>query len=156
MEGELTLKSLIRASGKTQAQVAAEIGTDPTYISQMANGKVNWVNSAYFPALVGVLGLNFTQVRSLRPDAITDIAAAAAKAGIATHTQPPSNETPTHKPTPELAEMLERYAVIDEELREPAWKRYLASIPVGQASARDWYELFLKLKSMGLNPPEIC
>lgn len=153
MEGELTLKSLIKASGKTQAQVAAEIGTDPTYISQMANGKVNWVNSAYFPALVGVLGLNFTQVRSLRPDAITDIAAAAAKAGIATHTQPPNNE----KPTPELAEMLERYAVIDDELSNPEWRRFLASLPVtAQNTAKDWYALFVQLKEMGLNPEKAC
>ncbi|WP_407570694.1 helix-turn-helix domain-containing protein [Deinococcus altitudinis] len=68
------LKGYIKASGKTQRQIADEAGMPmPTYLSQMANGKVNWVRSDYFPALVRVLGLKEEDVRFLRPEAVIEI-----------------------------------------------------------------------------------
>lgn len=78
---DMSLRALIKATGKTQAQVAEDIGTDPTYVSHMVNGKVNWVNSAYFPALALSLGLTVRQIELLRPDMVTPLVAAAVKAG---------------------------------------------------------------------------
>lgn len=79
---ELSLRQLIREVGKTQAQIADELGVDPTYVSQMVNGKVNWRNSMYFPALVTALGLTFRQVQQIRPDAVSDLVSMAVRTGV--------------------------------------------------------------------------
>lgn len=72
-----SLREYIRASGKTQAKVAEEIGADPTYVSQMVNGRVNWVKSDYFPALVNTLSIPPQDVRELRPEAVITMASPA-------------------------------------------------------------------------------
>jgi transcriptional regulator with XRE-family HTH domain len=64
------LRGYIRASGKTQAKVAEEIGTDPTYVSQLVNGRVNWVKSDYFRKLAEVLDLTVEDITELNPDMV--------------------------------------------------------------------------------------
>lgn len=68
------LKSYIRRATKTQAQLADELGVDKTYMSQLATGKVNWVNSSYFGALVKALGLKEHEVKALKPEAVIELA----------------------------------------------------------------------------------
>ncbi len=68
--GEL-LKTYIKRSGKTQRQVAEETGIpSPTYLSQMANARVNWVASEYFRPLTKALGLSVAEIADLNPDLI--------------------------------------------------------------------------------------
>lgn len=72
--GEL-LKDFIRRSGKTQRKLADEINADPTYISQMTRGKVNWINSQYFAAIVSALGIRPDEVRELKPESVINFQA---------------------------------------------------------------------------------
>lgn len=72
LEDDLKLKILIRNSGKTQAQIADEIGVDRTYMSQLATGKVSWVNSSYFGALTKALGMTDDQIKAVKPSAVIE------------------------------------------------------------------------------------
>lgn len=74
------LREFIKRSGKTQRQVADEAGIpQPSYLSHMVNGRINWVESNYFPELSTALGLNLREIEELRPDAVTKMMAAAAE-----------------------------------------------------------------------------
>lgn len=72
MEDNIKLKVLIQNSGKTQAQIADEIGIDRTYMSQMATGKVSWINSGYFSALAKALDMTDEQIKAVKPSAIIE------------------------------------------------------------------------------------
>lgn len=64
------LRAFIKRSGKLQRQVAEEIGADPTYVSQMVAGRVDWINSGYFSALLKALNISDDEVRQFAPDAV--------------------------------------------------------------------------------------
>lgn len=65
------LRAFIKRSGKTQRQIADEVGIpQQSYLSHMANGRVNWVESEYFPKLAEALKLSQTEVLELRPDMV--------------------------------------------------------------------------------------
>lgn len=70
LDDNIKLRLLIRESGKTQAQIADEVGIDRTYLSQMVTGKVSWTNSRYFPALVQALSMSEAQVKAVKPSAM--------------------------------------------------------------------------------------
>lgn len=84
------LKGYIRRAEKTQTQLAEELNTDKTYISQMATGKVNWVNSSYFPALAEALSLSKEEIRELKPEIIWETPLTP---------DPPDPSTPTRYPS---------------------------------------------------------
>jgi SOS-response transcriptional repressor LexA len=65
------LKRYIQRSGKTQRKISEEAGIpNPTYLSQMANGRVNWIESDYFRPLSDVLGLSIQEMKELNPSLI--------------------------------------------------------------------------------------
>lgn len=152
---DLSLRALIKASGKTQSQIADEIGVDRTYVSQMVNNKVNWTNSAYFPALVSALGLTFRQVEKLRPDAVTQLMAAAIQAGDSiTRSGPPIPPVVPHRETPvtippELQQVIDEHGGTYPELRDPTIQKIIAAPrnfggpDNGPQTAQDWLEYFL-------------
>lgn len=155
----LSLRALIAASGKTQAQIADELGVDRTYISQMVTGKVNWVNSAYFPALVGALRLTFRQVEQLRPDAVTGLARAAVEAGQLVPTDGGMRlvePTPSTRPLPDaLQEAITLYSKRYSDLLDPVWQQYLASFRwrTGEPTDPDrWLDLYRDLVRAGVEP----
>lgn len=151
----MSLRALIKATGKTQAQIADEIGVDRTYVSQMVNGKVNWVNSAYFPALVAALGLNFRQVEKLRPDAVTQLMSAAIQSGAVVEAPIP---TPEPRPLPDgLQSAIDVYGKRFSDLQDPAWQQYMAKFRwrTGQPEdAEAWLDLYRDLSRAGIVPGE--
>ena len=65
------LKAYIARSKKTQRQIAEEAGVpNPSYLSHMANGRVNWVESDYFRPIATALGLKTHEIAELKPDLI--------------------------------------------------------------------------------------
>ncbi|PJI55217.1 hypothetical protein CTI14_06835 [Methylobacterium radiotolerans] len=76
------LRTYIKRTGKTQRQIAEEAGIpQPSYLSHMVNGRVNWVESHYFSHLASALGLTFREIQELRPDSVTQMMAAALQIG---------------------------------------------------------------------------
>lgn len=65
------LKGYIARSKKTQRQIAEEAGVpNPSYLSHMANGRINWVESDYFRPIATALGLKTQEIAELKPDLI--------------------------------------------------------------------------------------
>ena len=82
------LRKYIQRSSKTQRQVADEVGIgQPSYVSHMANGRVNWVESEYFPKLAEALSLTVDEVKELRPEVIVIAAPVASSAAAAEYVQ---------------------------------------------------------------------
>ncbi|GGJ89972.1 helix-turn-helix domain-containing protein [Deinococcus aquiradiocola] len=140
------LRAYIRASGKTQAKVAEEIGADPTYISQMVNGRVNWIKSDYFPALVKILSIKEEDVRRLNPAAIIEVSQPAAKT---------SRERSDVTIAASLLEAAELYGQRFPDLRDQAWQNYLHSFRPHGAIAdtpEEWLDLYRDLIKHGITP----
>lgn len=86
------LREYIKRSGKTQRQIADEAGVpNPSYLSHMVNGRVNWVESQYFPHLATALNLSFRDIKELRPDAVTEMMLTAIQAGAIEPPVQPAN-----------------------------------------------------------------
>lgn len=130
------LKVFIRRATKTQAQVADEVEMDRTYLSQMVNGKVNWVNSSYFPALVTTLGIKEHEVRELNPAAVITVAAP----------DPDPTPAPQRMLPPGLLDAVEEYGDTHPALRKPRVQEQLALVrhwDGGPKTARDWLDFYL-------------
>lgn len=70
------LKAFIERSGKTQRQIADELGVDESYVSKLASGSVNWTASRkFFVPLIRSLGIRPDEVAALRPDVVIEFAA---------------------------------------------------------------------------------
>ncbi|EYB69095.1 hypothetical protein DEIPH_ctg011orf0063 [Deinococcus phoenicis] len=139
---------------------------DPTYLSQMVNGKVNWVNSSYFPALVTALGLKAEQVRELKPGVFIEIPApTSTRPGSPASTAHPLSAgaqgyraPPAEPPIPDaLREAVETFGQQPEfaPLREPRWVRYLANIPFRRTPATpgEWLAVYVSRRDE-VDPPE--
>lgn len=155
MSEDLSLRALIKAAGKTQAQIADDLGVDRTYVSQMVNGKVNWVNSAYFPALVTALGLNFRQIQQLKPDAVTGLVSAAIKTGAALTLK---ESAPHARPLPQgLQDAIDAFGKRFPDLLDAKWQQYLAGFQWRRGIPEDptaWLDLYRDLDRAGVVPGE--
>lgn len=70
------LRAFIERSGKTQRQVADELGVDESYVSKLASGSINWTASRkFFVPLVHALSIRPDEVAALRPDVVIEFAA---------------------------------------------------------------------------------
>ena len=70
------LKAFIERSGKTQRQIADELGVDESYVSKLASGSINWTASRkFFVPLVRSLSIRPDEVAALRPDVVIEFAA---------------------------------------------------------------------------------
>lgn len=153
IDDDIKLKMLIRESGKTQAQIADEIGVDRTYISQMANGKVSWTNSRYFPALTQALGMTEEQIRAVKPYAVIEMTAPdpAPRRGPPVPPVVPFRETQITIPA-ELLQMVEKYGDDYPVLKTVQMQRMLAAprnfggAEVGPQTAEDWFDYWMANK----------
>ncbi|MGY2892795.1 helix-turn-helix domain-containing protein [Deinococcus sp. UYEF24] len=153
------LRSYIRASGKTQAKVAEEIGTDPTYVSQLVNGRVNWVKSDYFRRLTAVLGLSVAEIADLNPDLIVSEAEPSEKrykysAGAR------GWKVPKQEPEPIPDSLLEAAALYGDNeefsgIREYRWQRWMADSPHKKrpSTPEEWLGFYMTVKDR-FNPKE--
>lgn len=67
------LQGFIARSGKTQRQIAEEIGVDESYISKLATGSINWAASRkYFGRLAQALGLRPDEISEVNPAAVVE------------------------------------------------------------------------------------
>jgi SOS-response transcriptional repressor LexA len=95
------LGAFIERSGKTQRKIAEEAGIpNPSYLSHMKNGRINWVESEYFRPLSRVLDLSIDEIQELNPDLVIQpspltLAAPTARADLAPQV-PSASELPDY------------------------------------------------------------
>ena len=154
------LKGFIRRSGKTQAQLADELGVDKTYMSQLATGKVNWVNSSYFGALAGALGLSEHEVRELNPAAVVNILpsedVSSAPFDPRTLFHPPAQRERVKRDlSPNLSQMIEEKQEKYPQLRETRWQQHLNQTRFANGQEPDadgWFEMYQALRRNNVEP----
>lgn len=129
------LKGYISRSKKTQRQISEEVGMpNPSYLSHMANGRINWVESDYFRPLADALGLKTEEVAELKPDLIIS------------STLSPDPEPPGRVLPPSLMEAIEEYGDLHPALRKPRVQEQLALVrhwDGGPKTAQDWLDFYL-------------
>lgn len=133
------LQQYIARSGKTQRQIAEEIGVEESYVSKLAGGTVGWVNSRkYFAPLVLALGLSPEEVKEIKPDAVVEFKA---------HTAPASDPDPPIPMLPdELLEASRLYGDSTPALRNTRILQQLAAVrhwDGGPRTPQDWLEFYL-------------
>ncbi|MCD0164454.1 helix-turn-helix transcriptional regulator [Deinococcus sp. 12RED42] len=148
------LRSFIKRSGKTQRQVAEEAGMpQPSYLSHMVNGRINWVESAYFPGLVTALNLSLREIKKLRPDIVTQLVTAAVQAGTFDESTVPE---PKARTLPQgLQEAIELHGKRYSDLRDPTWQNYLAGFRWREGEPEEpeaWLDLYRDLTRAGVVP----
>jgi len=139
------LRQYIRRAGKTQAKVADEVGMDPTYLSQLVNGRVNWVKSDYFRALVNALDIPVDDIAELNPSAVFSVTA--------------EKQGEQKKPKRPISDSLKEAAAIYggrfPDLATPLWQDYLESFrPRGLRAdtPEAWLDLYRDLAKHGITP----
>lgn len=136
-EGEQLGLYLERAQ-VTRQRLAKLLGVDLPYITKLIEDRVSWIDSEYFKQIAEILCLTDVEIETLKEPDRSQV-----------HKDVPRPPTPS----PELDEMFSKYMAINKELRAPAWRNFLASMKTKVTNtADDWYILFLKLKSMGIEP----
>ncbi|WP_197408542.1 helix-turn-helix domain-containing protein [Deinococcus actinosclerus] len=148
------LRRFIKRSGKTQRQVADEAGMpQPSYLSHMVNGRINWVESAYFPGLVTALNLSLREIKKLRPDIVTQLVTAAVQAGTFDE---PAMPAPKPRTLPHgLQEAVELYGKRYSDLQDPSWQNYLAGFRWREGEPEEpeaWLDLYRDLLRAGVVP----
>ncbi|KEF35513.1 hypothetical protein RDMS_01810 [Deinococcus sp. RL] len=138
------LKERREAKGLTQEQVV-DGTTVPSgsYLSNLESGKVNPGRSKHFPSLAAFLGLSEEEIRAINPSAVITL------------TPEPPAPSPRPRSLPdELAEMIAAKGHLAPELKEERWQQYLAGqrFSTGSVSPERWWNLFLLLKSAGVEP----
>lgn len=142
------LEFYLRRRRMPQKELAEALEVEPSYVSRMVKDHIGWVNGKYFGRIAAILRLSESEIKDLNPAAVVERAMEEAH-------RPQRLFLPS--PAPELQEMIETYSVIDEELKERAWRQFLAGLPTtAGASARDWYDVFTSLKRIGLQPDKAC
>lgn len=68
------LKDLLKQADISQAEMAKRVGVDATYMSRLARGQINWVNSGHFSKIAVELGLSSEEIRQLRPESVIEFA----------------------------------------------------------------------------------
>lgn len=150
------LKGYIQRSGKTQRQVAEEAGVpNPSYLSHMANGRINWIESDYFRPLTIALGMKVAEIAELKPDLILtpDEPALAPRRGPPIPPVVGPVDVPLEIPN-ELQELIDEYGDRPgyEALRN---RKSLQTLSVhraylgeedGPQTADQWHEYFLSLR----------
>jgi len=147
------LQQYIARSGKTQRQIAEEIGVEESYVSKMAGGTVGWVNSRkYFAPLVRALGLTPEEVKEIKPDAFVEIAtitpaSSALTAAALGYTFPEEEEEVIDLA---LLAAADKYGSSPEfsDLKHPAWLSFLNRIDFRQrpTTPEEWLTKFLKYR----------
>lgn len=134
------LRGFLRAAGKTQRELADELNVGATYVSQLVNGKVNWVRSGYFSAIVRALNVPPDTARALDPRPWAVFA----------------DQRPPPTPVPDaLAAAAAQYGGTFPELRSAAWQAYLAALhwQSGPPQTPDaWFTVFYQLRTLGVAP----
>lgn len=122
----------------TRRQLAELLGVDLSYITKLIEDRVNWVSSGHFKQIAEILCLTDVEIETLK---------------VADRSRAHKGTLRSQRPSPELDEMFSKYMPTNKDLRDPAWRNFLTSIKTKATNtADDWYVLFLKLKSMGVEP----
>lgn len=139
------LQHYIERSGKTQRQIAEEIGVEESYVSKMANGVVNWTTSRkYFAPLAKALGLKPEEVVEVNPSAVVSFDAP--RQGPLVKPRLPEIEVRLEVPSG-LQEAIEKYGDDYPELHLEANQRALTSLHryggANDLSSKEWFEVFM-------------
>ncbi|MDV6376454.1 helix-turn-helix domain-containing protein [Deinococcus arenicola] len=145
------LRGYIKRSGKSQRQLSDEVGIpQPSYLSHMANGRVNWVEGDYFRPLSEALGLSKEEIRELKPEIIWEDRSPT-RPGPPIPPVVPFRETPISIP-PELLQMVEKHGDAYPVLKTAQMQRMLAAprnfggAEVGPQTAEDWFDYWMANK----------
>lgn len=143
----------------TQAKLAEALGIDRTYVSQMATGKVNWLNSGYFPAMVKLFGLTAEEVEVIKPDAVITFEAAPAPSFDPRALFHPKGRQQQQKRDlwPNLAAMIEEKQDKHPPLRETRWQQHLNQTRFSggqEPDAEGWFEMYQAMRRNNVEPAE--
>jgi transcriptional regulator with XRE-family HTH domain len=141
------LRAFIRRAGKTQAKLADEIKADPTYVSQMVNDKVSWVNSAYFGPIVSALGITPEEVKALNPTYVIEFAVQPHRGPVPPPRQP--IDLPLEIPDA-LQQIIDLHAKDYPELSDPVKLRRLTGHHFSDGGQLEtpgqWLDFFLSVR----------
>lgn len=139
--------------GKSQEGVALDSGIlNQTTVSELEGGKYELQNLTAARVAGLARGLEWT-LAELEAETGVDL-------GLSGYTSksdpsPPAREKPRPRPLPEaLEQMIEEKQALAPELATERWQQYLAGqrFSTGEATPDRWWNLFLVLKSAGVEP----
>ena len=157
--GEL-LKGYITRSGKTQRKLAEEAGIpNPSYLSHMANGRINWVESDYFRKLATALDLSVAEIQALNPDIVISTVSEEAEP-ISYSAGARGWKVPKQAPEPIPDSLLEAAKLYGENaefagIREYRWQRWMTDSPHKHrpSTPEEWLSFYMSVKDR-FNPKE--
>lgn len=128
------LAAYLKRARKQQKELAAELGVEPSYISRMVKGHINWTTGQYFGQIASRLELLDHEIKELNPAAVVEI------------TGRPVPDQDAHPDIPPaLLEAAELYKSIDPRIADPAVQLALSRAGYfggGPETPQDWIRYF--------------
>lgn len=134
------LASYLRRAGKQQKDLAAEIGVEPSYISRMVKGHINWTTGQYFGQIASSLRLKDDEVKELNLAAVVEVVGPDGAPAPAQQSQAAEEEIPAA-----LLEAAQMYASIDPLIGQRDVQLSLARAGYfggGPETPQDWIRYF--------------
>lgn len=128
------LATYLKRARKQQKELAAELGVEPSYISRMVKGHINWTTGQYFGQIASRLELLDHEIKELNPAAVVEI----------TERVTPDRDAHPDIP-PALLEAAELYQAIDPRIADPAVQLALSRAGYfggGPETPQDWIRYF--------------
>lgn len=135
------LASYLRRAGMQQKELAAAIDVEPSYISRMVKGHINWTTGQYFGKIASLLRLKDDEIKALNLAAVVEITAAEP-----VDTPPLLDEVPIPD---ELVRAGELYGEIDPLIAKREVQLQLAHagfFGAGPRTASEWFSYFMAVK----------
>ncbi|WP_345467955.1 helix-turn-helix transcriptional regulator [Deinococcus carri] len=153
------LREYIKRSTKTQRKIAEEAGIpNPSYLSHMVNGRVNWVEGDYFRPLSEALGLSRDEIRELKPEIIWEEPSPPPSRALSAAAKGHRIPKPQVMIPDTLREAAEQYGHLAAfaGLGEHRWQHFMASVSRRHTpeTPEGWLEEFTALKRLGYDPQE--
>jgi transcriptional regulator with XRE-family HTH domain len=129
------LAAYLKRARKQQKELAAELGVEPSYISRMVKGHINWTTGQYFGQIASRLDLQDHEIKELNPAAVVEITSPA---------RPAESGLPGEIPQA-LLEAAELYRAIDPRIADPAVQLALSRAGYfggGPETPQDWIRYF--------------
>lgn len=133
------LAEYLRRSKMQQKELAAALGVEPSYISRMVKGHINWTMGKHFGQIASKLALADHEIKMLHPASVVEIVQSS------NMTQASAAEDAGPEIPPALLEAAAMYAQIDARIMDPAVQLALARAGYfggGPQTPQDWIRYF--------------
>lgn len=140
-EAGVRLETFLRRKGMQQKELAEVVGVEPSYISRMVKGHVNWTTGKHFGRIAAQLDLSDDEIKELNPAAVVERVSSEPKWGAHQSLMQGIDDAIP----PALAEAGELYKAIDPRIADPDVQLALARAGFfggGPQTPQDWIRYF--------------